>query len=606
MSETPAPDNSSTNTISAGFSKYTVVYQYILKPPVENEALVRSEMEKARRYRNILTHICRGERDAKRAALEAIPSFKEKIDAAKEAQKRVAIAHDKVKAKHASSRSRKHEDTDATELKEARKSYAIALDEMWSEYRKVTRKEEVRSEFDRIAGVAEGLWKNAREHLSPWWGTYYSVEAEMKQALRRVLKSGKTIALPLWDGADPCDPQFVRKGEYSDFVAVGINDANRHRTHDFMRIDDPVLRENARPEERPRHRLAVRVGTDESGRGPVWARWPMQPDRPLPADAEVTGVKVICSHEARAERWRAHITIRTAEPPKGAPLGTGNMSVDIGWRLVDGPLRVVDNVPMGRIRVACWRSESGERGEIVLSDRMVGAITKADSLRSIRDRWFNETRVEFRKWLNARDVPEWLRKATARMEDWYSQNHLASLVIDWRNDESKHFDGAWDAILALEIWRRQDAHLWHWECAQRNKSLAARKDFYRNQAAQLARRFGVLVLEDFDLRDTARIPDVLEEPGLDRRRIAKIAACGELRSCLEQAFFRRGGLIQWVEPQDTTHVCPTCGAYTEFDAAASIEWTCSGCGVRWDQDDSAALVLLQRVKTHLVKGRHGG
>lgn len=565
----------------------TIVYKYTLKAPIDNEELLRSEMETARRYRNLLVEVCRGARDALRGVLLGVQDVASAYAAAVTARDLVLAAHEAVKLAHAETRSREHSDLAEAELRAARTAYIGTLRAFETSQRAARRLPEVRAELDRIDALANEFRKNVREHYGPWWGTYWLVDADMERSLRRVIAPGKSIARPLWDGVDPNDPHFVRRGEYTDFVSCYVNDSMRPRTHDFVRIEAPVLRENARPGEKPKARFALRIGTDAK-RQAIFARWPMHKDRPIPADAEITGVKVTCTKEGRAERWHAHVTLRTNTRPRGEPIGSGAVGVDIGWRRIGDELRV-----------ACWRGEDGSAGEIRLNAQMIGSLTKAESLRSIRDRWFNEARKEFRNWLDSREIPDWLRTATENLDDWRSPARLAGLANCWRRDEALHFEGAWDAILALEIWRRQDAHLWHWESAQRNHGLARRKEFYRAEAAKLARRFGNLVMEQFDLRTFARLPDVLDEGEQSTRYAARLAACGEFRSVLEQAFLRRGGTIERVDPLHTTHLCPKCGAHTEFDAARAIDWVCggvddSGCGARWDQDDSAAAILLAR------------
>jgi transposase len=174
---------------------------------------------------------------------------------------------------------------------------------------------------------------------------------------------------------------------------------------------------------------------------------------------------------------------------------------------------------------------------------------------------------------------------------------LAALVVRWHD---LRWEKDSEIYEALEAWRKQDKHLWTWQENQREKSLRRRRDAYRVAAHELAGRFGTLVLEDFDLTVHARRPKVEEEDKDERgqilRRQKAIAAAGELRLALVNAFVSTGGKVVKLNPADTTKICWLCGAKDAWDQAAedAVERVCTECGALVDQDENACRMLLAR------------
>ena len=69
---------------------------------------------------------------------------------------------------------------------------------------------------------------------------------------------------------------------------------------------------------------------------------------------------------------------------------------------------------------------------------------------------------------------------------------------------------------------------------------------------------------------------------------------GELRAEILKAAPKRGARVEAEQAADSTKACAWCGSVEAFDAAASIEHTCSSCIRTWDQDANAARNLLHR------------
>src|SRR5277367_5369365 len=96
------------------------VYKYGLLPPTLNEALVRSQMRNAHRYRNQLVEIERGRRAAVRAVYSSHPTLTELEVEAKAARTALDEARDIIKKNRQKSRKRTESELDRARAKAAR------------------------------------------------------------------------------------------------------------------------------------------------------------------------------------------------------------------------------------------------------------------------------------------------------------------------------------------------------------------------------------------------------------------------------------------------------------------------------------------------------
>ena len=363
--------------------------------------------------------------------------------------------------------------------------------------------------------------------------------------------------------------------------------------------------------------LQIQVGTED--RKPVWATWPMWYHRPLPDGGMIKQAAITVRKIGPREEWSLEITVDMARcAPK--PSGTGCVGIDIGWRLIDGQLRV-----------CAWRGEDGASGELRLDGRVLSGLTKAEGIRSVRDTSFNEALDELRLWLGSREVPEALLlrtvkrdqkaptklQALAYMAQWRSQDRLAAFTLFWaRNRFAGDAEGeaeleAWKrecvrcsntkqhvpplpenlkGFAALEAWRYRDHHLWEWETAQIKGGCRRRNQEYRLFAKEMATRYNTLILEDFDLREMAVSTPTEADKGESEqvRRNRVLAALSKLRTFLVEAFART---LKVPKFEPSTIRCHVCGVVEQFDAANNLSYTCAN-GHSWDQDDNAAANLL--------------
>lgn len=554
------------------------VYRYGLLAPIQNAELVREQMHLAHKYRNTLVQIERERRAAIREATSAHGEIAALEKAATDAAEHERAAAAAVSQARAEARSRKVAPELTEQLKVAREAHK-AIKRALRERRDLLRKDlAVQVATDVINERAAEKQRAARGECGVFWGTYQLVD-DAARASR---------AAPMYDGAEPNDPKFVRwdgNGAVGVQIQGGMPCAAVFGDDRQLRIDpvdERAWNSEARGERRRASRTTLHVRVDSDRRDPVWASWPMVMHRPLPDGGTIKRATVHVRRRGPREEWSVSIVVDMSDVRQFAVCGKGTVAVDLGWRMVHGG-----------IRVATWHGADGQEGELVLDHAIIGGLRKVEDLESIRARACNEARATLARWLDGRQVPEWLREATATMAHWRSINRLAALARKWK---AARFDGDETGYEPLEAWRYHDYHLWAWESSQRLKSLRRRREQYRVFAAALATQYETVVLEKFDLRKIARAQDVADD-GHDNetsRSNRQLAAVSELRLTLKNAFEARGGAVAIVSARDSTRECHVCGHVEKFDAATYLHHRCSACGAHWDQDANAARVLLSR------------
>jgi hypothetical protein len=581
------------------------VYAYGCCYPTVQEELVRETMRAAARYRNTLVEIERGRRAALRD-LDAAHGLAAPTQALAEASARCVEISQRAKTLRAQTRTRATDDGLAAALKAAR---AVQNDARKA-FRAARKALRASQGYDAACALvnerALELTKSARSLCGVYWGTYQLVEDAMRAAR----------AAPLYAFDAPNDPAFVPwagEGAVSVQLVGGLDvQALAAGANTQVQLREAPLRttlghNNQRPDPNSRRsqkqrRMVLRLRVASDGRAPVWAEFPVVLHRPLPEGARIKRVTVHLRRIGPREAWSAQFTVEMPAP-KAPRCGIGAVAVNFGWRVVEGGMRV-----------ATWRGDGMARAEEVrVADADVARLRRAQELRSVRDVRFDAARAGFVALLrrtpdDGADVPAWVRAAGRTAAAWRSADRLARIVLRWARERELrvgHADylawtepgaDAW-GLRDLALWRYHDHHLWEWETSQHTKALRARRENYRLFAAGLVRRFGVLVIEDFDMAKTAKRPDVGEEEhgsAEAARSNRQIVSPSELRHCLVSAFVAAGGRVVKVDPDKTTAACHRCGHVEAWDQAAKIMHRCGGCGAVWDQDVNNVENLLQR------------
>jgi hypothetical protein len=361
----------------------------------------------------------------------------------------------------------------------------------------------------RINEMKSAERKRLRAACGVYWGTYLMRENAVEQAAK-----------------SPTDPRHRR---YDRSGKVGVQIQHGMSASELFSGADTRLRIAPLPEDqwetrsgrrRARTTVSIRVGSD--GRAPIWATLPMVMHRPLPDDARIMWAWILVRRIGPDTTYQLQLAVESESYHAGGR-GTGTVAVDLGWK----------SDPSG-IAVALAVDERGEQHSLVLPEIVRQRIEHAESLRSIADRNFDAAKATLVTWLTEHGAPEWMADEASHIHAWRSSRRLAKLVMRWREhvtDESR------DVLATLEAWRRQNRHLFQWECHERTKAMRRRKDLYRNWVALLREKYARVVLEKIDYRQLARDPAPEEDAAAEyARRQRQIASPGELRETVTEAF----------------------------------------------------------------------
>ncbi|HTQ43786.1 MAG TPA: zinc ribbon domain-containing protein [Polyangiaceae bacterium] len=624
----------------------TQVYRYGIATPHERLDVVLDQMRLAHEYARNLVLIERGrrwaEREIRRASSEALRQLEDAL-AVSDARVEALVAG--MRAARAKARKRVETPEQRATLKAAREETKRRRDALYEMRRNLqaqcadcrkAKSEAVpcshaspeavalRNKLDLLDAEARELQKNARNHSGLFWGTYLIVDRAARAS----------FAAPLYepDGFTPHDPPLPPPrwaGEGA--VAVQIQSTRPLTVKGLLTGKDSRVGMTSPPW--PEEWLAVQppiappgsakmptVGYKPDGvtRAPIMradgtpARWVrdraarhgelrmrvgvndetttcrVDYHRPLPANATISWVAIYRRMRGPHPEWSVCVTLENEQTVATSPR-SGIVALDVGWRLM----------PDGSLRVAAWSDDVGQRGELRLSPADIRALRQHEEIQSARDLAFDAVRARFKHWAStATDIPEWLAEAGRFVHAWRNPARMVSLLHRWmkeRPEVSAEESKARDAVAA---WADRDRHEWATVESRRMWGLRRRKDKYRCFAKQMAKTYGTIVLENFDLRKMAEHKPVGEDSTENEtaRSNRHMAAVGYLREYIKVTAAREGAKMVLVSAVDSTRICPSCGLVADRDAAAQVRLTCE-CGHTWDQDvDGAAPILLNRYR----------
>jgi putative transposase len=139
-----------------------------------------------------------------------------------------------------------------------------------------------------------------------------------------------------------------------------------------------------------------------------------------------------------------------------------------------------------------------------------------------------------------------------------------------------------------------------------------RRDFHHRAALDIAKRFGVAVLEDLNTRGmTASARGTVAEPGRNVRQKAGLnrgilnAGWHRFATLLTYKMEERGGQVVTVPARFTSQTCAACGVVDARSRESQARFTCINCGHTDHADVNAAINIRRRNTTLLdVEGVH--
>jgi len=592
--------------------RFPLVYRYGALRPSAGLDVIEEQFRLAHRYRNKLVELELARREAVNQALRrmgsALCQVEEQLGAkAQPAQPAdhergipatppthatgmyalIAAAEAAVKQRHVRERGRQ---SNATE-----RAHLSALRQQKKELEQ--RRKELRTElFESPAWEAEQARINqeakaallaARAASGLYWGTYEQVEQAAK-----AFSQGRP-------------PRFRPWGKRKDKLCVRVKGMTLGEL--FSGDDNQIsltLSQRPRAQEgsrRGRERLqgtiTMRVGRDKNAKATI----PIVYHRPLPTDAELRLVYLVRRTVGTHSQWNVQFALETAQRPARAE--SGAVGVDVGWRIM----------PDGRLRVAVTAGGDGDEFELALPPWWLAGMRTVERIQGERDRLLDVIKPLARQVIDlaGEAAPVWVREAGPRIWQWRSKARLVSLVLRWQQEQPtlnwtipvpghealRSLFANPDTIpvepWVLRAWQKRDKHLFDYEANLRAQLQDGRRNMFREFASRLAQQYATVVIEDLDLRDFHRLPNVEEGGSKEEdalRAYVRWACLHELINALKH----RCQVVLRVNPEFTTMRCHAC---REIDTAwtdhAGLMHTCPSCRAKWDQDRNAARNILR-------------
>ena len=216
----------------------------------------------------------------------------------------------------------------------------------------------------------------------------------------------------------------------------------------------------------------------------------------MPADAEILWAYIHRWRIGFHYEWRLQLTIEsdTFHRPEVPIAVGGTCAIDIGWR------RIFDDAgnQIG-LRVAYLVDEHGHEREIRAPDGLWQRLAKVYSLAQIRSCELDAARDRLVAWIGDREMPPWFIDRARGLAQWRAPRKLQRLIDTWQREENR-FDAEGvplikddgEILVMLQAWAKQDRHLGSWEAHMRDRTIAHRREVWR----QVADRAGPHVPDD--------------------------------------------------------------------------------------------------------------
>ena len=356
--------------------------------------------------------------------------------------------------------------------------------------------------------------------------------------------------------------------------------------------------------------------------------------RPLPPDAHIREAYISIQKDGNTRRYFLNLSLHTtALRLRRAKRisGTGTGALNLGWRVVDGRIRLATFVnEEAGINWEWWMEKRYgdkpgfvERYQYYRHIRGVNDTYFDNALHELLARRpnlanqlpeelveplmkFNEQSRSSRKL--ARFVQKWVRheltEATTRLMwvDWvrWRQVHGHDLhsnheyTMEWAKQRHSLTDNQAFAFW-LYVWAKKNAHLYDIERGVQGRAIRWRKNLYHEFALEMASQCERIVIHKHNIKVMSALPSPESEDLTPQERQAAynrvVAGLYILKQEVESVFRDKCHIIETNEPVSALH--RGCGGELfEDDRMREIHVHCAKCGEAVDQDRNAAANLL--------------
>jgi len=477
---------------------------------------------------------------------------------------------------------------------------------------------------DKLAAIRERrgpLVRAARASFSKeglYWGTYLIVEDAHDRACRDSKYWEPMTVSGAWNSI-AVQIQASKKKEFKGSDLTGTDPRIRisptpyplgPRVGIFASVGVPQQEKDRSDRVRPSRWRSLKIRTGSTGGGnrtPVWTTLHMMSEgrmRPVPPEARVLWVKVVRTETTwqavrtpegpkmvPRERWEVQITADDIQQ-RSAPTGEGTVGIDIGWRRVEGG-----------IRVAMARTVRGF-SELVIPDAVLQRRSAADGIRSVRDRHIEDLRAAVLTERRKDEAPAWLVEATETTHAWRKIGRFVNLIKlmishGYRADAASAEGTFVEGLTTILVDR--DRHLRDYEAGLRRRQRLIVSGRVDSWISSVLDGHHVLGIESTIRIDKMRKKTPFQDEGARQAAVAHVeVAAGRLRLRAIQMAASRGINVVEVPPLNTSRICSECGA--EREGSAELMVTCPQCGTVEDQDVSAAREISRRASAEVQAG----
>jgi Putative transposase DNA-binding domain len=438
----------------------------------------------------------------------------------------------------------------------------------------------IKPSIEQANTAVDAAIKEARNHYSRQLGLYWPNYLESERAANQARFQRMDPKFHRWTGEGSLAIQFQK----------GLSVAELFECQDSrLRLIPPniantnALRANGQIRGKERHvRVLYRVQSNED-RSPRWITLEVTMHRMLPANGIIKWAH-LQRQKSSGAIGKTYLSLTkdydytlrlTLEEPPQEERNKAKVAIEVGWRLFETGLRVA--VALG---------EDGNLRELYLPKQWLDGKRKAESLGSIIDRGTNQTALAIKA-----AHPELYKKAEQPESPKKPTTAATPATLAWAGDNPRRLAAALlkiyreDPMLRpeLEKWRKHHFHLLRYKKGLQDKLMRGRREIYRKFVSDLAKKYSICGIEDFDLRQVTT-KDQAHELVKWQRTAAGISS---LRLMLSQRL-----TAQKLSAENTTQKCHNCGSLEKWDAAHAVWHRCKQCNSRWDQDHNSVRNLL--------------
>lgn len=269
---------------------------------------------------------------------------------------------------------------------------------------------------------------------------------------------------------------------------------------------------------------------------------PIYMDRPLPAGADITEVRLV--RKKIGKQYRIHVCIGLNVPKPPAPTEGETVAVKIGWKSEQE-----DGVKVATIATASGKAlpdlpkdlekfvriHADGTADLLAPRVWQRLLERDDRIRGYRDDNFNTMRDRVVDALKDNAALfEWFTEQgidVAHMPQWRAHARLEKVARLWPEDHPLKGD--------LIEWIRREWHLHQYEAHERDGIAARRRHVYRVFASWIGKYAKEIVISGMEIAVLKEARKDDEPQAKAVRRNLHYAAPGDLRMCIANAAYRR-------------------------------------------------------------------